>query len=394
MLIDHSKPKVEWRPSSGEERRLLRQILRAHHDPAFRGLLYCLDRLYEGTSTRNHRAIGCFGPAYFVRVHVGLLDASEIERCQKVAEFVHASGIFDCEYTSALISVASRWGQRTLPLNADYPDPPDPLRPNRQLPKVQFAEVFPYLHGLSHFDGRRPDQLRSYAGKLGRLQKALSESGLEPIGAAAVDDVYVETIDRLWADYELLEMAVARAEPTNDFAIELWMSNRAKVKDALSSIRDRLARWDDPSKLLLLNDPHPHNCLFDGDACVLLYDFARVGLFRHSEVLAYAAHRFVREVIVAAELAGEKNPPGNIPRLLDQFLEEYSRHGPPVHSGFRAVLPDLIRLSSLRKLTSIMRELVLVLVPEGEHRPTEQLQLEGLKFAGFLNEAEAFGPAR
>ena len=395
-LINHSFPDIGWIPDiPWNEQKIIRQQRRwkSWGLPVF-------EWLREETGTKNYRIFSFLGPARLFRIH---MNPSKLDlMCRKiVTDHLENEAIFDRRFLRCLKPLLLR-------------KPTNSFLMYKELPSLSFKsfgnvwlQLFPYAHGVEHYNGKELSELENVADALGRVQASLQglagtrENGVldklrqNPENNPLVYELRITT--KIQQDWEKI-LKKANEQQDNDFARIL--SDEGVLDDGE---KGELTQWvieasklrnSKEKKFLLLHDIHPHNVFCKEMRCVLIYDYTWIGDWTHSLVLAFSVHRFVREYAIKNAITSKDKIRHFVRRGTSSFLKSYEGNPrrenlPDLPSDFRSNLKTYIRCSNIEKLLGTF-EKGLGITEENRGRSLERQLGEARKFVRFMKEAEEF----
>lgn len=399
--INHSFPDLGWIPDiPWNERQVIRQQLRW----TARWGLPVFEFLREETGTRNYRIFSFFGPARFLRIH---MNPSELDLWYRTLvtdhlgkEALEKEAIFDERFLRCLKPLSLRKAT-----NAHLKYKQLPATPFKSSGSV-WAQLFPYAHGVEHYNGKELRELESVANAIGRLQASLQRLDCT-LDASERDRLCknprtdrLRTSGEVDTDWNRIVEKVEEVKEQregNHFAkllSDMELQEVGKWIQEASRLRNGEER-----RSLLLHDVHPHNVFCKESRCVLIYDYSWIGYWPHSLVVALSLHRFVREYAIknADDGCGDSREE-RIRKLvatgISSFLNSYEgkpkrKNLPNLPSEFRSNLKAYIRCSNIDKLLASF-EIGLGIKEESLGRSRERQLGEGRKFVRFMKEAEEF----
>jgi hypothetical protein len=251
---------------------------------------------------------------------------------------------------------------------------------------VNFAQLFPCASDVTHFDGSE-EQLTSFAALYGKLQNALSTMPEQLIHSRNKDNLAPYDFDDLAEKFKAVSGVSKLPRARKNKLIEWFIAKELLINEWLEEGGNFWSSHE--PKMRLLHDVHPHNAFFNGQDCALIYDYQWLDDWQHGHVLAYTAHRFVRECVRVSYEGGDPDYLKRIPALLNAFIESYASGGPAIPADFRETLHLRIAGSALCKVYSVMSTAV---SSDWLGRSLDCRLDELRKFESFLKEAEHFAP--
>jgi len=376
--VDHSEPSITWSTVTDPGTIVVLKKVMSNYAETRPGTIY--DALSEGTTTRNFRVVPPGKTPRFLKLHLQGVTPRKIQSMRSIATAVRAAELFEPWFAEGLTPIPNKAGKLLTPVDHSWNEPQGAQR-------VTCAEVFELLHAVAHFSGDDV-QLTSFAQKLGQLQSLLSQCGdlLEEDSRFAI--AYTATYHELFHAFTLIDTVFRLDDDaqTMNPAFPYWKTHRLELRKGLQSVKAFLEREHEVGTYL--HDVHPHNTLFAGSKCVLIYDYERFARFPHGEVTAYALHRFVREIVRKQYVDHSTEAHRYIAPSVDAFIDAYRQFGPPLPASFRDDIAMWIRVSALRKVVSILKGFALN--RDEAARPAEKRIAELKKFLGYLSEADFF----
>lgn len=352
--------------------------------------------LREETGTRNYRVFSLFGPARFLRIY---MNPSKLDLWSRklVTNHLEKEEIFDERFLRCLKPLSLR-----KQADADFKYKVLAAPPFKSFGNV-WVQVFPYAHGVEHYNGKKLSELESVANAIGCLQASLQKLDCS-LGDGARENLCkkprtdpLRTKDAIEGAWKTIKQESSKQQEGNHFAKLLDDTGLDKVTEWIRE-SSRLRNGEE-RQLLLLHDVHPHNVFCKENRCVLVYDYSGIGYWPHSLVVALSLHRFVREYAIknADDGCGNSNEE-KIRKLvttgISSFLNFYEGNPrrenlPNLPSEFRSNLKTYIRCSNIDKLLASF-EIGLGIREESLGRSLERQLGEARKFVRFMKEAEEF----
>lgn len=384
--VDHSRVELAWGPIPDNQKVTLRKIISTYYGLDVSDCSF--EYLSEGTATRNFKVTLLDGGKFFLKIHAPRARSEDIHRSRGISRSISDSPIFQKEFAEILLPEKNVHDSQLTDISTDI------VKDFYADEHVKFVELFKFCENVTHFNPNESNQLSSVADKFGNIQLLVRDLELE-IGDGPGFEPYRIEFDQLKRDILSIDSSMKSSsilEMENSAFIEIWMRNRDAILSGLAKAEgfsSEIENYKD-SIGIFYHDMHPHNAFFRNDECVLIYDFERVGQFIHEEVVSYAVHRFVREIIrVSLKTQGRIRAQKKIPIYVELFLKNYTRIVPFLPDRIREVIPSWIRISALKKLRSVSRHLLLLNTDSHSRTPAQILD-EVRKFVGFLHEAEIF----
>jgi len=350
------------------------------------------ERLLEDTSSLNFRVrfpIPGRRWQYLLRLHRNA-SLEEITCRSSLAEWLANEDIFDKNISRWVVPLEPRKGASSP--HAKGGGERTVLAPGFDLR----GEVYEYAgDDVTHFTGCSKREVQSVGELLGKLQAKLKNLGDETRDLDLTnlinhprnhlrDD---SELDEVWGDIQELWNREELSHPVSG----LLKVEKTRGIDIESLIREAKGmRSKDLDPILLLHDVHPHNVFSkqsnEETRCVLIYDYQWLGRWPHGHVLAFALHRFTRELVVNG-CQEQQFIEG-----VSGFLEAYERGSEgslKLPDEFRNDIPKYIRSSNLDKLLAAVYFGLSGYDPLG--RGEARLLLEIKKFIRYIKESDAFG---
>jgi hypothetical protein len=339
------------------------------------GTHYTVARIDEKSASLNYRVQGAGQKPVLLRIHRRISTEHALVTLQAVQRHVFDSGVFG----------DSRFNECLLPLRSTHGGAYEQF-------KGLFVEVYPFAENVEHYSGDSLAQVESLAARYGSVQKALQR--LSP-------SVDLGCFDRLRPEISWFEGDKVRFDRISDdnaaamrlsgpdrFDI-LFHQHRKFLNTVWREIEPHLGSIDKFGGPLL-HDLHPHNTFYQSGGCVLIYDYEATSRYwSHSDALAFAVHRFVREYIRSLRERKVPRVEEEIPKVVDTFLEHYASQGLPVPPTFTANLGIAMKITNLGKLLYIMADHYNLQEDRARRQP-DILYAEAVKFLAYLQEAECF----
>ena len=368
MRFNHSRPNVVLTDVTFEESAF----------DTVRGILDCwglelasaprplrtIQRIEEETGTINLRVVATDSRnsehTLLVRVHRNSCSPDDLQQLLDLHCHVANEGVFP-DATDYILPISTKSGSRFATFRDSH------------------VTLFKYA-AASHCTCREVDELLDYAMKLGQLNQSLAryEGDLpQPINWARQWDAQ-ET-----EELELLLRCVETAAGNGDKLSGSLSENRQVIEGALSDVSDFAFQ---PSDLALVHDCHPHNTFFEGNRCVLIYDYESVARgYCHESVVAFSLHRFVREFARQKRNRLDLTALGGISR---DFVRNYEHgFGSSLGDDFVQSLDQHVSLVNLRKMKNNLAYLH-GLRPDPGNRSVDVWRSEVHKFLVCLAEAK------
>ena len=380
-MTNHSVHKIRWNPETTPEHlQTLGTFWKKHYARWPRGCLPRFDRLLEETATSNFRVRSLFEEVRFLRFHKAPLEG-ELECRRLIAEGLKEANVFPQGFADYLLSLRLKSDSFSHPIPESSFSPAGRGR----------GELFPYVDDdVKHFQGRASDEVASVGKLLGKLQQALqafdddTRESLSPL-TKAPDNAFPSAKDLLHS-WEYIEPLRKEGCLLHPFARLLILASEVSswVREANEVRRSQ----QDEERFLLLHDVHPHNVFCKSGECVLIYDYRRIGFWPHSYVVAFALHRFVRELIVkghSTERRRQSLITDGVRRFLDAYQESCKL---PLPQDFVTNLGAYIKSSNIDSLVLAFRYGM-----EGHdplRRTDARLFAEARKFIRYMKEAGKF----
>ena len=408
--INHSFPEIHWSPEI--EQQHLKELVHFYYKQERiwnRNYFAIFEELIEKTGTINYRIFSILGPARFIRIDktANLIDL----KCRRsVVVHLRETSVFRDEFLRGFEPIAIR-----------TPDLEDE-RKNQPLHKKTllsshfkkdgpvFIQMFPYIDVNMHYTGKDDEELVSVAAAFGRLQsrlQCLDEDKYEQLKKNSKENDLIrpeedaESLLRLWL--KILKAAEDKG-PEDLYAQLLKVENKnGRLTEWVEESASLRAKSDE-NKYLLLHDVHPHNVICKNSECVLIYDYSWIGSWRHSLVVAFSLHRFVREYLIRnssesdiMKIDESQEQPPWVKDLCKKgaylFLSSYREHCGqdliPLPDDFETELGKYIRSSNMGKMFGIFQD-GLGLNDDIRMRPEARNLGEARKFVRFMKESEAF----
>jgi len=376
--VNHSDPRIKWTPLANRQlaRAIRKQLWTFRRRP---WCLYVIDILEEHNTTSNFRVVPLLGQPLFLRFHPLARPKDYIEIDQAVRDHLANTGVFaGSPLEPCLVALRSRDGTRIFDAE---------LRMGAK--EVRWLEVFACAMDVEHFPAENKEQLLSFARMLGAVQAAINGLQLDKERLNRVAEqtrwAFDEGIRALQDQYLAISAICAYAKNlSTDDPISLFVSDEQEIKAWITSCAEAWSNIESEKRDWFVHDMHPYNVMFQDGTCGLIYDFDLVGQWRHGDVVAYALHRFIRELVRRVKVQK-----GDIPALAKAFTEAYVERGPPLPDDFLKTLHIRIAFISLCKVRSnMMSTLGVRASPSGRDNYTRAAEL--VKFISFLKETATF----
>lgn len=376
LPTNHSQATINYKPVvESDVRTKIDRILREFYG-AYVGRIYKIELVNEPSATLNYRVQGFAKKPILLRFHKIVSSEQALVALQSIQRHVFESGVFsDSPINNCLIPLPSTSG-RTFEQSDN-----------------QLIEVYPFADGVVHYSGKSLTQVENLARKYGLVQKALRDLDAG-INLSLLGNLH-PYMSWFQGDQSLFDLickingrAILKSNP-DSFSL-LFGQYQSFLKKVWHEVKPYLAQEADILPKPILHNFHPHNTFFQGDKCVLIYDYDPV-LKNTSEVdaLAFALHRFIREYLRSLLQRGHVEVEAEIPAVVDTFLEHYSLAGLPVPPDFKNNLSLAIKKTNLARLLQIM-SVVYRMANDGDRRDERIWYAELVKFISYLEEAEHF----
>lgn len=339
-------------------------LVTKHYEKYF-GEIVDILTIQERYGWTHYKIIGTSG-SIMLRRFDRMMNEEAVQTLIRVQSHVQDAGVFnDSGLNHCLSLLPTRTG-----------------RPYIQVERSS-ALAFPdFPADLGYYPGTLP-AMRSVAYRLGQVERAL---------ASLPGDIDFDALcgerHKSWTlldDDRLNEIIGHNAQSANtdvdrhNILTHRFNENIGVILRSMEYLRDQ--GTSEPAGTPILNGLHPHNTYFTrGDTCALIVDYQMVhSQWSRNQVLAFAAHRFAREVIRRTGTAEA------LKDHLDTFVEEFQRGGGVVLDDFKRRFIGEIIAVNLGKLCSIM-EYTHNIRGDKAKRPQAVIESEGVKFLGYLLE--------
>lgn len=353
--INHSRHEIkdEWVPENNlEHLKTLNEFLKKSIKRIpylFQFKFPCLfgftlfERLPEETGTINYRVLSPSSKPLFIRIHK--IDyKADLDVRRIIASHFKKNQTFDDNYIKYIIPSELREKEWYIcEKNTSFV-------PNGNV----FVELFPYMHGVAHFNGKS-EELGSVAASIANLQAHLqleftNRNKLDKINDSDIECRKDYINEKTKGNIHIKETLNDKKELlTADDIAEKWKNIKFVITDKPYLINPRMLNIFDPKVLktindsvsevkdlrskvefkrdgpLLLHDVHPHNVVCKNEECVLIFDYSWIGYWPHNYVLAFSLHRFVREYVISQciSIDNDEEKRGHIKNGINIFLSNY-----------------------------------------------------------------------
>ncbi len=306
---NHSVSEIRWASITDPEcRDIASTFWRSRCASGFTKRLAMFDRLLEDTATINIRVEPFFEETRLLRLYKALLVPEELSCRNTVALHLQKEKIFPDDMAQCVVALPLRGGGYSERISDHR------LSPGQNI----WGEVYHFARDVTHYPAESLDQLASVAKTLGKVQQSLQSlcaDSIAPLvtGNAARKDV---PFDR-WPE---IKEAVLKDSLLHPY-VRLLRPYVPAIDKWIESVRVFTESTERHGEFILLHDVHPHNVFFRGGECVLIYDYQWVGNWCHGDVVCFAAHRFIRDLV--AKHSGESPATTFISRAMRTFLDSY-----------------------------------------------------------------------
>jgi len=375
--INHSTAKIRWVAETNSEhiKTLSKEWKKHIHWWQIRGILLRFESLLEETATKNYRVLSFLKQTCLIRIHKSAIQIDlEYRKC--VTEHIEKEKIFDKNHIDFLKPITLKSTDTCKLLEYS----------SFNLFNEVYMEIFPYARKVTHFSGKKLEELASFAELFGKLQASLQRMNKENKCVFNKPNPLVVKVNSPKEIEELWWEIKSKFKSRKFLAFTKILANdMSKLNECIKEVCE--FRKDISEKeILLLHDVHPHNVFCKNNKCILIYDYTWAGFWRHSHVVAFSLHRFLREHVLKNQYNGTEDT--IIKTGASKFLDVYKKSSTPLYlpPTFEKEISTYIKSANIAKLLYTCERLFSGV---DTHRRSEARQIGELrKFVRFIKEAD------
>jgi len=375
MRTNHSQSVIRYVSLLEDDKALIAEPLHRHYRSLVKRLCFG-SRIDEASGSVNYRIKPFSGVPLLCRVHTRIKSEMTLKTLHAIQRHIYDSGIFS----------NSRLNDTLLPIQSD--DGSEYVQYDER-----YVVLFPFAENVTHYSGATLAELENLAHNYGLVQKALqsidNNLDIDALSHTRPSISWFRGDDYL---FELVYENNRRAANTVDADqfVTTFRDHAEFLKSCWEEVEPLISR-NERHPTPLLHDFHPHNTFFEGEQCLLIYDFEAVSHYwSEAEAVAFALHRYIREFVRLERKRGNSQAVEGIRHLGQSFLNNYSQGRGSLPSGIAGNVGVFIKKTNLAKLTEIMAWRFGLLGEDPGGRRRETMYTELRKFIMYLLEAEYF----